>query len=49
METIWLNLSDWDETRTAFEGISDIDMVVNNAATTRLVQFLDTSKEDIDE
>ena len=48
METIVCDLSDWDQTRTTFEGISDIDMLVNNAGVDRITSFLDISKEDID-
>ena len=47
MKTIVCDLSDWDKTRTIFERISDIDMLVNNAAIGRVIPFLEISKEDI--
>ena len=45
METLTVDLSDWDKTRDTFQGIKDIDMLVNNAGIDQAFPFLDVPRE----
>lgn len=47
-ETVAVNLADAEATRAAARSVQPIDMLVNNAGTTELVPFLDTSAEVFD-
>jgi len=48
VETLTLDIADWDATRTAVQAISDVDLLVNNAGVNRLAPFLDVTKEQLD-
>lgn len=43
-----VDLEDWDATKTALEGLGNIDLLVNNAGVAVLEQFLDVKPESFD-
>lgn len=47
IETHVCDLSDWDATRKLIESLGQIDLLVNNAGTTRQDKFVDVPKEDV--
>ena len=47
-ETVTVDLADVEATKTAVEGIGDIDLLVNNAGVSILESFLDVSVEAFD-
>ncbi|KAL5004891.1 hypothetical protein ScPMuIL_018347 [Solemya velum] len=48
VETICVDLSDWEATRDAVKAIEAVDFLVNNAGVALVKSFLETTKEDID-
>jgi len=48
LETVCVDLSDWDATKLAVEKIGPVHLLVNNAAITSVKPFLDVKPEDID-
>ncbi|KAK6187526.1 hypothetical protein SNE40_005530 [Patella caerulea] len=48
IKTCTVDLGDWDATRSAIEGLGDIDLLVNNAGVSRLDSFLNVKPEDFD-
>lgn len=48
IQTVCVDLSDWDATREAVQTVLPIDLLVNNAAVARLNAFFDTTPEDFD-
>ncbi|XP_046736950.1 L-xylulose reductase-like [Diprion similis] len=48
IEIIRGDVADWKTTRDAMEGVGRIDLLVNNAAVTKLDAFLDVRPEDVD-
>lgn len=48
IQTVCVDLADWDATRKAVEKVLPIDLLVNNAAVARLNPFLDITQEDFD-
>lgn len=48
VETICVDLSDWEATRETVKAIEAVDFLVNNAGITLIKSFLETTKEDID-
>ncbi|XP_070581191.1 L-xylulose reductase-like [Ptychodera flava] len=45
IQTIAVDLSDWDETQKAVESIGPVDLLVNNAGTNILQPILDVTKD----
>ena len=48
INTICVDLQDWDTTRAAVEKVGEVDLLVNNAAVSNLDSFLDVSPDDFD-
>ena len=49
IKTISVDLSKWEDTRKALEGLSDIDGLVNNAGIAIIKPFQELTQEDFDE
>ena len=43
-----VDLSDWEATRKAVEGIGPIHLLVNNAGVAEITPFLETTKAELD-
>ncbi|KAL8593306.1 hypothetical protein ACOMHN_009959 [Nucella lapillus] len=48
METLTLDISDWDTTKEAVHKLGHFDLLVNNAGVGSTAPFLDFTKEDLD-
>lgn len=48
IETVCVDLADWNATRLAVQGVLPIDCLVNNAGTSILAPVLETTPEMID-
>lgn len=48
IQSICVDLSDWNATRKAVESVLPIDLLVNNAGVAYLNSFLDATSEDFD-
>lgn len=48
IQTVCVNLRDWDETRKVVNTVLPIDLLVNNAGVARLGPFLSATEEDFD-
>ena len=48
INTVCVDLADWDATKKAVEAIGPIDLLVNNAGISILDPFLDVKPEDFD-
>jgi len=48
IQTICVDLADWDKTRAALRECGPIDYLVNNAGVVRPAMFMTTTEEDID-
>ncbi len=49
IETIAVDLSNWDETRTALSGLKGVEYLINNAGLVHVQPFMDVSPEKFDE
>ncbi|XP_076673732.1 L-xylulose reductase [Andrena cerasifolii] len=49
IQTVRVDLGDWDATRKAVESILPVDLLVNNAAVAKLKPFLDATEEECDQ
>jgi len=49
VNTVCVDLADWQATRSAVEGCGQIDYLINNAATVHVEPFLHVTKEHFDE
>ena len=43
-----MDLTDWDATRKAVEGVGPIHLLVNNAGVAEITPFLETTKAEMD-
>lgn len=48
METVCVDLADWEATEQALGGVGPVDLLVNNAAVAFLQPFLEVTKEAYD-
>lgn len=48
IETVCVDLADWDATRQAVKNITPINLLVNNAALAFRTQFMDVQKDELD-
>lgn len=48
IQTVCVDLRDWDATKKAVESILPIDLLINNAGVARLFPFIETTPEDFD-
>ena len=49
IETVCVDLSDWDDTVSAVKKLGDVDLLVNNAGVINLAGFMDIKPQDFDE
>lgn len=49
LQTISVDLGDWDATRTALANVGPVDCLVNNAAVAIIEKFLDMTKEGLEQ
>lgn len=49
IETICVDIMDWNQTRMALEHLGHVDCLVNNAAVAQLTPFLEVKPEEFDQ
>ena len=45
---VCVDLSDWDDTRKAIEGVGPVHLLVNNAGVAAITPFFDVTKDELD-
>ena len=48
IQTVCVDLGDWDATKKAVQSVLPVDLLVNNAAVAKLKPFLDATEEEFD-